>query len=312
MPGACGAPNPDAVWETRIGVPLSLPLLTLIFACTADPPAADTAEPVDTATEPVAGNDYSASLGDAPDFSAPHSRVQVDWWLDYGSASLSGVFADGPPLALQTEQAQEGSCRVVGYTPSFCDPGCTDGDVCVDGTCLSYPERIDAGALDWTWPGGGTQIEADSLLSYWGSAELSQEGESSLKVGALTLTLPTVVPPEPEGSWDEAFAARDDAQDVTLRWSNPIAGARVRLHMTDCVGSHGGIAAAEIECEGPDSGSLVIPGVFVDTLAAGDWSRGECGAYRVERYHAASDPEDVGLRYESQAITSFYWRPDWE
>lgn len=285
-------------------------LLSLLSACTADPPA-NSDDTGDSTAAPVTGTHYSATLGDGPDFSAPHSRVQTTWWLAYGSGGLSGVFADGAPLALQTEQTREGSCRVVGYTPSFCDPGCSDGDVCVEGVCESYPERLDAGPLEWIWPEGQQQVQADALLSYWGSADATQEGDTSLQVGALTLTLPILTPPEPEGDWEQAFATAQ-GQDVTLKWSNPVSGARVRLRMTDCVGSHGGIAAAEIECEGPDTGRLVIPGSFVETLAAGDWSRGECGSHSVDRYHAAADPQDAGLRFETVAVGAFYWRPDWE
>jgi hypothetical protein len=103
---------------------------------------------------------------------------------------------------------------------------------------------------------------------------------------------------------------RGEGESASLRWSNPIQDARVRLHMTGCVGSHGGIATAEIECEGPDTGELVIAGVFLDALAAGDWTHGECGGHELLRYHAAADPQDDGLRFESGAVTQFFWRPD--
>ena len=113
--------------------------------------------------------------------------------------------------------------------------------------------------------------------------------------------------PEPIRPWDEVIRDRGDG-DATLRWSNPVPGARIRLHMTDCVGSHGGIAAAEIECEGPDSGGLVLPGAYLDLFDAGDWTHGECGSHTFERYQPAVAGD---LRLETVADGGLFYRPDW-
>ena len=122
----------------------------------------------------------------------------------------------------------------------------------------------------------------------------------------LSMTVPTVEPvslTEPD-----LFAERARGEDVILAWDNAVDGGRVRLFMTDCAGSHGGIGESEIECEGPDTGSLTLPGVFLDALEDGDWSRGECGSHTLERYHAAAS-EDGEVRLESAAPIYVFWFP---
>jgi len=111
----------------------------------------------------------------------------------------------------------------------------------------------------------------------------------------------------PEADWDAALAARASGADVSLRWTNPSPNARVRLHMTDCIGSHGGLAAAEVECEAADTGALVLPGAFLDRIVAGDWSHGECGFHTFERYYIGTSDEDDTFRLETVTGESVYF-----
>ncbi|MBT3222533.1 MAG: hypothetical protein HN348_25955, partial [Proteobacteria bacterium] len=97
--------------------------------------------------------------------------------------------------------------------------------------------------------------------------------------------------------------------DAVLRWKNPVENARIRLHMTDCLGTHGGLAEAEIECEGPDTGELVIPGKYLDMLDDGDWSHGECGTHTFARYHSAAPEGDDTMRFETIGNEGLFYRP---
>lgn len=82
---------------------------------------------------------------------------------------------------------------------------------------------------------------------------------------------------------------------------------RIRLHMTDCTGSHGCFAAAELECEGPDSGALSCPEPSsIDSTP----ERGECGAHTFERYRITSPVGDASLRLETIARADFSYRPE--
>lgn len=244
--------------------------------------------------------------GDAnPDFSVSDGLVMVQAIAT--QMYLRGDFYDGPTPAFLHEVDRIGYCRLMTYVPSFCDPGCSGFDVCINGTCESYPERLDRGALDWTWPGGMMSVEPNEGLVYSANDDRSGHGEVSLTVQGQTLRVATGEPPAPIGDWSEDVANRNG--DATLRWSNPTEGARLKLHMTDCTGSHGGFGEADIFCEAPDTGELVIPGSFLAAFDEADWSRGECGLHEVIRYQAdTSSNDDFRLESHARAYLSYHPR----
>jgi len=281
----------------RLALPLLLLLTLTCSACPGPPPP-----------PPRGSRNYTGDLGDDPDFSDPHGLVQVETWFEYGETALQGSFADGPRLRYHAEAERIGNCRLMTYTPSSCTPTCTGGDACVDGTCVSWPERQDLGELTWTWPDGEQTVTPDEFSGYYATGSASTEGDVSIEVGDYALTAPTIGPPAAVGSWVTAITTRG-AGDATLRWQDPIQDARVRLWMSDCTASHGGLAAAEIECEGPDTGELVVPGDFLDVLEDGDWSHGECGSHDFQRYHAAAPADDATVRLETLSDGGLYYFP---
>lgn len=236
-------------------------------------------------------------------------RIVVQAFLREQTIVLSGEFRDGPALRFATEADRVGDCRLMTYTPSFCEPGCGGFDVCIAGQCESFPERQGRGALEWAWPGDSMTVEPDDTDYYSASGTISEHGEVSLTVAGEILRVQTSEGPQATTDWSEAFSERTDG--VTLNWSDPVDGGRVRLHMTDCSGSHGGVGEAEIICDGPDSGSLSIPESFLTALDNANWSRGECGSHAVVRYRAAI-PQEGDFVLESQAPTGFFYRPDFD
>ncbi len=284
--------------HTPIFAPL---LLSLAFptACNRPP------EP-----QPGGSANYSASLGDDPDFSKAYGRIEVETWFDYGETQLSGHVADGPMPYHHGEAERIGSCRLMTYAPSSCDPTCDGHALCVDGECQDYPEFQDKGDMLWTWPDGEQTVSPNDWFAYWATGTASTTGAVTIATDDLDLTAPTIDPPEEDGDWAREISNRSDG-DATLRWSNPIIDARIRLHMTDCTGTHGGIAEAEVECEGPDTGELVIAGAFLDAMDAGDWSHGECGNHDFQRYHAAAPEGDDTVRLETIGDGGLFYRPDW-
>lgn len=254
------------------------------------------------------GSDASVGGGGdaAPSFDRAAGTIAVQAFPNSNIITLAGYFGDGPDLEVRTESDRSGACRLMTFTPSFCDPQCTGFDVCVDSQCESWPPRLNKGTIEWTWPGGQMSVQPDNTDYYSANGQFSQHGEVSLGVDGDTLRVQSMDNLVQVGDWADAITNRSG--DAVLRWSNPVAGARVRLDMTDCVGSHGAIAAAEIECEGPDTGELIVPGAFLDTLDAGDWSRGECGSHQIIRYNTDS-PNGSGFRFEAQSLGSFFYRP---
>ncbi len=263
--------------------------------------------PADEPRDGGSGN-YTGDLDDDPDFTVPNSRIEVKTWLDYGQTSLEGWFAD-EPLPRHHEPAEvTGNCRLMTYTPSTCDPPCDVDSTCLAGECVAWPVREDRGDLLWTWPDGEQTVSPDGTLLYYATGSANSEGDVAIEVDTLALTVPTIGPPVEDGSWVDTITSRGSG-DAVLRWHDPILDARVRLHMTDCVGSHGGFAPAEIECEGPDTGELAVPGSFLTTLEAGDWSHGECGSHTFERYHAAAPEDDPLTRLETVGAGSLFYFP---
>jgi hypothetical protein len=246
-----------------------------------------------------------APLDDTPDFTLPPGRIRVTTWLEFGETELAAAFADGPLPQLREESERIGSCRLTTPRPSTCTPSCPGGSVCVAEQCEVFPAQLNRGPLEWSWPGGQQTLSATATGGYYGAGAALTTGDVVVAVDGLSFTAPIVESPSPEGDWTQALSARPAGESLTLRWANPSAGARLRLHMTDCTGTHGGAAAAEIECEAADSGQLVLPGTFLDALAAGDWSRGECGSHRLERYHVDGDNL---LRLETIARADVFYR----
>lgn len=253
------------------------------------------------------GGTGGTPLGDTPDFSLPLGRIRVTTWLEFGETELAATFADGPSPSEREESERIGSCRLTTFRASTCTPSCPGGAVCVSERCEVFPAQRDRGPLEWSWPGGQQTLSASPTGNYYGAGAALTTGDVVVAVDGVSLSAPIVESPSPEGDWTQALSARAAAESVTLRWGNPSPGARLRLHMTDCAGTHGGLAVAEIECEAADSGQLVLPGAFLDALAAGDWSRGECGGHRLERYHV--DGDDL-LRLETIARADVFYRPD--
>lgn len=267
----------------------------------------------DSDPEPLPGGsaNYSASLGEEPDFSVPTGRIAVRTLLAYNDISLSGGFFESEPPTYLPELEREGNCRLIGWSPSTCSPECEWPERCLDGECVGDPAYVDRGPLEWTWPGGQQTVSPDATTAaYWASGSISQEGEMSLEFEELLLEAPVLAAAEPKEDFGEVIDDRKGG-DATLKWTNPILDARVRLYMTDCVGSHGGLSENDIECEGPDTGELVIAATLLDALEAGDWSHGECGSMVFYRYHAAAPVDDTATRFESRASSDFFWRPGW-
>jgi hypothetical protein len=290
-------------------------ILIALLVLFAAPACSETApsSPVDTAAGGSAAGDADAGPtlpGGESDFTVPAGAIRVTTWLSLGETELTAFFGDAPALRFHRESERIGQCRLMTYQPSSCTPRCTGSDACIDQECRPYPTRTDRGPIDWTWPGGRQTVPASETLGYHAIGQAQSAGEVVVSVDGLTLRAPSDRAPEPDADWSRAVATRAASGDVTLRWTNPTPAARIRLHMTDCVGSHGGFAPAEIECEGPDSGALLLPGPFLDRLDAGDWSHGECGSHIFERYYVATAEGDDSFRLETIAPANFFYRPE--
>lgn len=253
--------------------------------------------------------------GDEPVFDKPPGRFTLYAVDDY--RWMTGFITDGPRLEFHEESDRQGPCRLLTYTPSNCVPGCTAPEVCIDGACITEPPGVSAGVVTLTGVGDDPiELNQDPLHNYYWDAmaalpvtmpSLSATGD---EVGAFELSTCPTTAPTAIGDWSALLEARAPGEPVTLTWSDPIEGARIYLRMTTGIGTHGGISPVEIECEGPDLGTLELPGAYLDALYAEGWSCGECGGNDLVRYHA--DEADAGgttVQLRTVAATNFWFIP---
>lgn len=257
---------------------------------------------------------YTDALGPASDFTEPDGELVLfnSGYFPY----FSGAIYDAPPLEYHVETARVGACRLVEHTPSVCMPSCTVGvEACIDGSCVPYPGRVGAGDLTLASGGASAVVSPDVGMSYVQvlPAEATEEVSVSTTGGVVSPFATTscpVVAPAAVGDWSMLLDSRLPGADVTLTWSDADPEARVRLHMTTGVATHGGIAHAEIECEGPDTGTLTLPGPFLDVLYSQGWSCGECGGNELQRYRAGgATPDGRDVRFTIQDSAYFWYIP---
>jgi hypothetical protein len=284
----------------------------LFLACSPDPLPTDSGHtgaplPTDCVADLTDGAAASPRFGQA--------NGEVVFRDLSGYAWLSGAFLDGPEVRSQVETEREGACRLLEYAPSTCDPGCSGTQLCRDSVCVDLPRRVAAGTLTLTGPLELT-AEPDGIKGYFVDSEAEVEATAPLRLTGTdgpdvpqfeARTCP-VTAPRRVGDWDAALADRSPGADVTLRWSNPLPEARIRLRMTTGVATHGGISPAELECEASDTGELTLPGRFLDALYAEGWACGECGNNDLVRYRSGTIGE-TSTAFTSESVTTFYHIP---
>lgn len=289
-----------------------LALVVAAAACAGeagDPPQ-DTSTTTSSTTPPLDPSDPD------PRFGGYEGEFVVQ---DFGYvASFQGAVADRPPLRFHVEAERSGQCRLLTYTPSVCEPACAPPtEACVDGRCEAWPVR--AGAGDLTLTTGSLEVTSseDPLSGYYMELPAPITGGLALEaaggeVPAFSLALEDAGLEliEPRGGWDGLLQRRAPGEDAVLTWRSPDPTARVAVRMTTGVGTHGGIAHAEIDCEGPDVGRLVLPGPYLDLLYAEGWGCGECGVNDLHRLReAVTEVEGRSVRLVSRVTTRFFHRP---
>jgi hypothetical protein len=300
--------------------------LTALFVSACDAASSGTGDtdksPGDSETDTTLIQDCDATVSniDGPLFDQTNNRFTVTVW-DLGDegdeGSFSGSLFDGPPLSFHQEAERIGNCRLLTYDGDACTPSCDNSQYCIDGNCQTPPSLKTIGPIRLRTSNGIDETVTpitDQYFRYFDSedaADLDWVSVESAESGGLSLKACVPDPIVPISDFSEAFALRNDSEDVTLKWTPPAVPSRIYLRMTTCIGTHGGISPVEIECEGKDTGELTLPGSFLDAFACeGCWGRGECGGHILERFHiveADLDGENkVQLRGEKELGFTYY------
>ncbi|MBL8741751.1 MAG: hypothetical protein JNK04_11675 [Myxococcales bacterium] len=266
-----------------------------------------------------AGDCSSHSTSPSPDFDATEGLFTIRVETGETDFAIFGGSVHSPPSAgFQTEEARQGQCRLLTFTQSNCTPACDFGAFCIDGECVTPTAAIDAGTLTLSGVVADPVTADDGGIGiyYWSSDNAGPYGDHATLNGTGgdvgDFEVSTCVPEAmtPTSDWTALMEARAAGEDVTLEWSNPLPNARIYVRMTTGIGTHGGISPVEVECEGLDTGSLTLPGAYLDQLFADGWGCGECGDNKLFRYYSGDAAITPGtLRFRGEAMTYFFFHP---
>ena len=244
-------------------------------------------------------------------------------------ASVEGLLVTGTDWQFfnmapqrQVESARAGDCVLYQWEPSFCDPECTDG-ICHDGTCKSYPELISAGTLRVVADDALIQVEPDAP-TFWGPIYRSEilavpaagaqvafcaGGDTAGGFGAILEAVPPLVGALP----DDGVLELTDGGDLEVSWDGG-SDARVRLTLNADNQGHGLPYRAVLECDGEDTGRLVVPEELVEAFppvprppenfacAGTDCPRSQLVRYRAHRI----DESDLQLEVRVESAVAFW------
>lgn len=187
-----------------------------------------------------------------------------------------------------TEVMNDGTCRLLAYEPSFCEPWCEQG-LCIDGECREYPV-IDAGTLTvnglaeevmvapqaypfagygyWTVLdradlfGGGDQVTVTAPGGGFPGFEVTAGGVDDLELGLENDEIRV-----PNGA------------DYTFTWPAGSGDERMRVTLNSNNEFHGAPSFAIIECDAPASaGELSIPRAMIEAFPATEHWQGCAGS----------------------------------
>lgn len=253
----------------------------VLAGCTADVPGpGPTGPPPGTDTGEACEQAYG---GPGPATTIPEGRIevramtQVRWLLatatdvPHPHPSSIRIRETGRPME---EAERDDPCRLLRWLTAVpCDPPCPVDETCWGGACIPTPQVVSLGTLTVTGLSSAPfTIEQGTYWYGWeehGAFDAERVEVTAAGGVATGLELRACVPAPlvPAGDWDALFRERARAQPVTLTWEDPVETARVQLWLApEAHGSQD--LGIWIECDGPDTGELQLPGPWLDEVFA--------------------------------------------
>jgi hypothetical protein len=229
-----------------------------------------------------------------------------------GPPSLFGELVTGGLPRWHVETMRMGGCRLLEYQPAFCDPPCTG--VCGEGNvCTPYPEYVSAGNITvsgmraqvtLTPSGCGFCSGGVQYFSLESHPNDLFDDDAAITASAPGAAFPAFsvsaggVPPLQAPFAGDKITIVDD-QDHTITWTSAGSDARVRLTLNANNQGHGAPYLGILECDGEDTGSLVVPGAliagFPETMAWEACAGSDCPRSTLMRYHRGTVEAGGGL-----------------
>jgi hypothetical protein len=231
------------------------------------------------------------------------------------STVFGQLFRDRP-ARFHREVMRSGACWLRTYTPSQCNPPCTDG-LCVEtDVCEPWPTRIDGGQLAVT--GLNVPFTADFDGAYYYN-QTQLPDDLFADAAAITATfaggelpamaidaggVPEIVADIVDGKIAIPYPA---AQDFVVRWTPAGGNARVRVTYNSNNQGHGSPFNAILECDVADSaGEVALPAAMLDafpetrvwTICAGS----DCPPSTIRRYRRGTAP--IGTDQEVELVVA--------
>ena len=218
-------------------------------------------------------------------------------------SNVRAAFHDGGAPRWHREVARAGACVLKRYTPSSCEPACTDG-LCVEtNVCERVPALVAAGRMvvrgltvglriagidGYYYPDGALPADlfADNATI---SAEISGGG------GLPGFTVSTSAVPPLRGAILGGKLVLVFGNDATVRWTPAAGASRVRLTLNSNNLGHGQPFLGIIECDVADAaGEITIDqslmDAFPETQAWRICAGTDCPPSTLRRYHRATFP----------------------
>ena len=239
-------------------------------------------------------------------------------WPGETDLRVDGWVHSIPSQSFHTVVMEEGSCRYLKAAFGFCDPPCGYYETCIaDGECVQiHPEPISGGLLTVTGLGEPIKIETSTRTPgwyHWSGGPPLPLFEAGDAVGAalsgaefppVTLAATGIAP------MDTDLAATGfkmkDGQDVVLTWTaGPDPEACIQVVLNGFNMAHGQPLNDIIRCEGPDSGSMVVPQAMVEAFPPGetpeatvgnDWPLSELTRYTRDVAETTLGPAELVVR----------------
>lgn len=279
--------------------------------------AADADADTDADTDADSDSDTGTGGGDACGFGEVGVATIDVAEIAATYSQIGALVRSGPDPSFHVVSQEEGACRHLEARTGFCDPACAAGEACnADDVCFPYPELVSGGTLTIEGLGDPIEIEPEdwSPGTYVGPWDLPVDlfDESDVVLARLAGdTFPAVsleakgVAPIDGEIRDTGFEMRGGA-DAQVTWTpGPDPDACIRFVLNGPNRRHGAPLDHVIECEGPDTGSLVVPQAIVEAFPIGetpeitegfDWPQSELTRYARDRGATASGAATLVVR----------------
>ena len=305
---------------------LSVVVATPSFGCT----GASAVEPVPDVEILGDAADVRQEADAAPD-AAGVSRVlptALAGWIrlvetedeELHDRSIEVDFRTGPWPTAIVVVAEAGACTMLAGSNDIsylCGDACTWGEAaCIAGSCVSYPGKASAGPIEVTGLNGPlTLVPAAGGYTFQGDVPgdlFSAGAEIRAKaVGDATGAFELVARGVPTLAWNPKGFNMEMGKDLVFHWTPaPDAPPGTRIYVNLQTGWHGTSTKAQIWCEGPDNGELVVPASMVDAFPVP--SCGMCESSYIARF--TRDVVDLGAGPIELVVASRWsftaWWPD--